>query len=155
MRNPEDAYKSKPDVEMPLFERICANCQRPEGEHAHIGDSCPTFTGPRLYDAVKKFTPVAHARRSDPDTSKLAAASVKNLGRTRDAILRILRALGPCTDEQIQAAYSRGYGNPILASPSGLRSRRSELVRMGLVVDSGRVGKTASGRQTIIWKVAK
>lgn len=97
----------------------------------------------------------AHARRSDPATSHQAAAGVTNLGRTRDAILMILRSFGPANDEQIFKSYSvmfdRGFFIP-RSSPSGLRSRRSELVRLGLVEDSGKTAPTISGRLSTIWR---
>lgn len=146
MRNPEDAYKSKPDVKMPLFE----SCEHKNTYELPVTGAKVCLDCPNVE--------IAHARRTDPETSKQAAASVTNLGRTRDAILKILKAHGPMTDEQIREIYAGrtefGHDYPF-ASPSGLRSRRSELVRLGLVVDSGQLGKTASGRQTIIWKVAK
>lgn len=96
----------------------------------------------------------AHARRNDPETSKAAARSVVNLGRTRDAILTLLANHSKgLTDEQIWKEYWR-QGGPSLAStsPSGLRSRRSELVRMGFVEACG-TGKTVSGRPCNIWKI--
>ena len=68
----------------------------------------------------------AHARRDDPDTSHAAAASVTALTATRLAIIDVLATYGPATDETIALHYD---GPP--ASPSGLRTRRSELVRAG------------------------
>lgn len=101
----------------------------------------------------------AHARNSDPETSHQAAKSVSltNPGRTREAIMAILKQEGPLTDEWIWSRYSLWYarGRTVpKASPSGLRSRRSELVRMGFVEACG-TGKTASGRACQIWSVKK
>lgn len=98
----------------------------------------------------------AHARRTDPQHSHDAARSVVNLGRTREAILDILRRLGPLSDEGIADRYELDmlHGRFEPCSPSGLRSRRSELVRMGFVCDSGLTGKTAAGRACTIWKLA-
>lgn len=97
----------------------------------------------------------AFARKSDPPESHEAAKSVCNLGRTRDEILRILRIKGPLTDDQIWVIYGtmfeRGRDIP-RPSPSGLRSRRSELVSMGFVVQDGE-GTTVSGRRCARWRV--
>ena len=104
----------------------------------------------------QSHTEQAPTRRGMPETSYKAAASVVNLGRTRDAILHLLRMHGPMTDEHIWARYlntkhyREDYPN---VSPSGLRSRRSELVKLGLVCDSGQRAKTQSGRESIVWRV--
>jgi hypothetical protein len=89
----------------------------------------------------------AHARRTDPVTSHEAAASVQHITRTQLMILAALRERGPLTDEQL-VLHFRGLS---VASPSGLRSRRAELVEAGLVHPHG-YGLTASGRRTIIWQ---
>jgi len=90
------------------------------------------------------------ARPTDPATSHEAASSVRNVRESQQLILKALdiwRRTG-LTDEQI-------YDCPAICSymsPSGARTRRSELVRQGLVVDSGERRKTKAGRQTIVWK---
>lgn len=94
------------------------------------------------------------ARLTDPQTSHDAADSVKNITDTQRAILMILT--WPKTDEELvdafyQMADSNGWKQ---ASPSGIRSRRAELVSQGLVVDSGERAKLSSGRSAIVWKVA-
>lgn len=93
------------------------------------------------------------ARSTDPSTSHEAAASVKNLSRTQSGILGILRV--PCTDEQLIARYQMMFANmPELfprASDSGIRSRRAELFKLGLVEPVG-YAKTKSNRKTIIWR---
>ena len=88
----------------------------------------------------------AHARRDDPDTSHAAAASVTALTATRLAIIDVLATYGPATDETIALHYD---GPP--ASPSGLRTRRSELVRAGKVYDTGRRQRLRSGRHAVVW----
>jgi hypothetical protein len=40
-------------------------------------------------------------------------------------------------------------------SPSGVRTRRNELVRRGLVVDTGERRRLASGRSAVIWAVVE
>ncbi len=60
-------------------------------------------------------------------------------------------------DEDIAGWYvSVGSGNGFPhQSPSGLRTRRKELVDAGLVVDTGRRGTLRSGRLSIIWAAAE
>lgn len=90
------------------------------------------------------------ARTGDPSTSWDAARSVDLSRRTRTQreILGILGAHGPLTDEEI-AGYAAARGS--LTSPSGLRTRRAELVDRGAVVDTGQRRLTQAGRRTIVW----
>ena len=101
--------------------------------------------------------PVAHARHTDVATSHLAARSVEDLNAKQRAVLKIFEnySRGPLSDELLIVAYHGYSDRPEYPkqSPSGLRSRRSELVRAGLLVDSGHRGRTASGRSTILWKL--
>lgn len=92
------------------------------------------------------------ARNTDPDTSLAAAASVRKVTETHRRILAILLGTGPMTDEQIGFAWRRLTDEKI--SPSGLRSRRAELVKSGLVEDSGEVARTESNRATIVWRIS-
>jgi hypothetical protein len=96
----------------------------------------------------------AAARSGDLETSHEAARSVKNTASVRAAILRILEH-GPHTDEQIAYRYENEHPSLPMVSPSGLRSRRAELVDDGQVVDSGERRKTTSGRNAICWRLAQ
>lgn len=90
------------------------------------------------------------ARRSDPVTSHLAGQSV-DTRRGRHIVLTALRRLGPCTDDML-------YTDPTVCtslSPSGARTRRSELVHDGEVEDTGERVKTASGRKAIVWRAVE
>jgi len=91
----------------------------------------------------------AFARFSDPDTSHEAAASVK-LRQSQEKVLALLKQ-GPATDEQLG---NRALLRAVKISPSGLRTRRCELVDLGLVVDSGVRITTDNGRKAIVWAVA-
>ena len=93
-----------------------------------------------------------NARLTDPETSHEAADSVKNITQTQSAILTLLTF--PMTDEVLIDAFYRYADNAglKLASPSGIRSRRAELVAKGLVVDSGERAKLSTGRNAIVWK---
>jgi len=92
--------------------------------------------------------PYQLARKTDPHTSLEAAASLRavRITKTRQAILACLRRHPEgLTDEQLN-----GFLN-YLASDSGLRTRRSELVEGGLVADSGKRLRSKSGRRMIVW----
>lgn len=93
------------------------------------------------------------ARFKDRLTSHEAAASVDNITKTQQAILVLLRK--PLTDEQLVQAYfvRSGLGKAPRASVSGIRSRRSELARLGLVTEVGFM-KTESNRTATVWKRA-
>lgn len=91
----------------------------------------------------------ARTRRADPDTSQEAAASV---GELRDSQKQVLGLFDrPMTDEQLIARALRAG---VKQSPSGLRSRRSELVHLGYLTDSGERDRTTAGRATTIWRRA-
>jgi len=99
--------------------------------------------------ALRDVVHQARARRTDPKTSKEAAETVRNLRRSQIRIYTILLAYGPMTDEQIYAKMKeRGWE----ISPSGCRTRRNELVEVGLVEAGGRYGLTKSGRRAIVWQ---
>lgn len=91
------------------------------------------------------------ARKNDPITSHEAAQSVAQITKTQDFILMILET--PATDEMLISRY-RSTRHAPEASDSGIRTRRAELVRKGLVVDTGERGFTQSGRQSIVWGLA-
>lgn len=97
---------------------------------------------------------MARARTLDPATSHQAAASVENITETQQHILLLL-AFPHTDDELVDAFYNMADANGWKqASPSGIRSRRAELVARGLVVDTGERRKSWSGRQAIVWQVA-
>ena len=92
----------------------------------------------------------AHARRSDPETSHAAAASLSSekLRASQAEVLRLLREHGPMTDlDLIELAEE----SQTRQSDSGLRTRRKELVVKGLVRDSGK-RFTMGGRKHILWQ---
>lgn len=94
----------------------------------------------------------ARARITDPETSHQAAASVRDMSRTQEIILNILKMRGPMTDEQIFEQWDMNISGHV--SPSGLRSRRAELVRQGLVHNTGLTQANATGRKCTIWSAA-
>lgn len=102
---------------------------------------------------------MALARTTDPETSHEAAQSVGDTTETQQRILDIFYdfPLG-LTDHELQALYrhrsERSTKYP-LASESGIRSRRSELVAAGKLEDSGSRNKLPSGRKAIVWRIAR
>lgn len=97
----------------------------------------------------------AHARRTDPETSHEAAESVREvtIRMTQRRILICLLSIGPQDDIGISQWFT--INNQLPPSPSGLRTRRSELVAKGLVQHSGEYGKSATGRRTRIWEITE
>lgn len=104
------------------------------------------------------MTETAHARRSDPDTSHDAADSIADLTAKQQAVLSVLKMVGPQTDAMLDEVYERMRVNRQLdvplQSPSGIRSRRAELVARGLVISTGETVRLASGRSAIVWAAA-
>jgi hypothetical protein len=93
------------------------------------------------------------ARTTDPDTSHNAARSLHALPERRQAVWAVLAEHGPLTDESLVAIYDQFVEDGILPpqSPSGIRTRRNELTKLGLAIDTGQRGITVSGRAAILW----
>ena len=95
-----------------------------------------------------------YARKTDPGTSFIAARSVQNISPTQQGILNLL--IEGMTDESLVNVYTglaKGGYVP-MASESGIRSRRAELVKQGLVVDTGERATMTTGRLATVWKQA-
>ena len=92
------------------------------------------------------------ARSTDPWTSKDAAMRVA-VQPLQDRLIYVFEAGYPMTDDELLLEYARAASlyrwKP--ATPSGIRSRRSELVEKGLLIDTGKTRLTATGRHSIVW----
>ena len=101
----------------------------------------------------------AHARNSDPATSHEAADSVTDKIRASQEAVRLVLDRFPqgLTDTDLIEEYGKlsALGWVPRQSPSGLRTRRSELVRRGTVVDSGNRALLPTGRRAVVWVMAK
>lgn len=99
---------------------------------------------------------MALARTLDPATSHQAAQSVINSRPTMQTIIDILRH-GDASDEVIAYVYNGlvEAGRAPQVSPSGLRSRRSELVTLGMVEDSGKRTTLMTNRRAIVWRLTE
>lgn len=96
-----------------------------------------------------------HARGTDPLTSHLAAESISNgeLAKTQILVVSCL-AGGPMPDFELVEMFQTLF--PAVASESGIRTRRAELVKLGLVVDTGdKVKIPDSGRLAIVWGLSE
>lgn len=93
----------------------------------------------------------ARARRSDPETSHEAAASLTQdkMTRLRLLVLDTIQRYGPMHDTDLVEIMRSRFGDHY--SQSGIRTRRSELVAMGKVKDTGERRKLRSGRRSIVW----
>lgn len=79
------------------------------------------------------------------ETSREAAESIEEAGGAlRGRVLGALRTRGAMTDGELQEFLAM--------DPSTERPRRVELVRMGLVRDSGVRKPTPSGRRATLWE---
>ena len=89
--------------------------------------------------------------RQDPETSFAAARSIdeRRLSKTQALVLEALKA-GPAIDEQIVFRVRERAR----VSAASVRSRRAELVRKGLVIDSGKRRPTEFGNLSIVWRLA-
>lgn len=96
----------------------------------------------------------AHARTTDPATSKAAAASITAdaLRATQQHVLDAFSQFGAMHHELLLIRYDEGGFPP--QSVSGLRTRTSELVKGGLLKDSGRRVQLSSRRASIVWELA-
>lgn len=76
---------------------------------------------------------------------------LRDLTDAQRSVLVLLAGSWPAgrTDEELVI----GYSSAILQSESGIRTRRSELVKLGLVVDSGDRRETQYGNPSTVWRV--
>lgn len=73
---------------------------------------------------------------------------------TQMLILRILDMSNGLTDDELIGTYARSYRFVHPASDSSIRSRRSELVDMGKISDTGRTRLSNNGRASTVWDLA-
>lgn len=100
---------------------------------------------------LRPFTTTA--RRTDPATSHAAGASISSERRRQvhQHILDVLATHGPCTDFDLARLVGPLVGYPIKQTSVGVR--RKELVRLGLVADSGTRGSSDTGATAIRWQI--
>lgn len=89
-------------------------------------------------------------RRNHPGTSRRAAAGCTITGKNQRGIL--LRHLFEREERGSTDAYMQDH---LKMGASSQRPRRVELVRMGLVQDSGRTRTLANGREATVWTLTE
>lgn len=100
--------------------------------------------------------PAAAARTTDPVTSQWAAETVRtrkqmcHLLRTLRNLTRVYPKLAGFTDE-----YIHSFNCYISDTAQGLRSRRADAVKLGLVEMADRLGETETGRACKRWKLTQ
>lgn len=93
--------------------------------------------------------PRARARKTDPWTSHYAAQGV-DVTRGQAIVLTAF-SRGAGTDDQIIERIAH-YWPEVQITPQSVRSRRAELVRKGLIEDSGEVGLSHFGGRSKVWR---
>ena len=132
-----------------------ANYDDPGDQNVHPQRDAPPPRCPDTIDLFASGSPRANARNSDPDTSHAAAESISSerIRKSQSAVLSCLKQQGPRHDALLISDYEaqqaeQGWPKQ---SPSGIRTRRSELVARGFVADSGGRQRLARGRMAIVW----
>ena len=97
-----------------------------------------------LRAAIGRMNQNPYSRATDPKTSKQGPSSYR-MNQSRSDVLKTIK-LRPLTDIELVQAVSDKM------SASGARTRRAELVRMGLVKDSGKRRKSDSKRSHVVWE---
>ena len=81
--------------------------------------------------------------------------SERDLTPNQKAVLRHLRIFGPMTDEKLVETYQPRVGGCVpvpVQAPSGLRTRRHELVEAGFVGWTGAERITRFGKKAQEWR---
>lgn len=140
------------DLDLPPVGRsdvLCSSCEH--GEHHCQRPTVPCNCG-RFACINVATTPVAHARRTDPETSHAAAGqATRGLTEKQGAVLAVFRAYArPMTLRDVVSRYALERAAQAVGAPdrlsvplpaqseSGLRTRVSELVRKGELRWTGR-----------------
>lgn len=96
----------------------------------------------------------ARARADDPWTSWAAARGITDVRPRQAAILHCFEAWGAMTDERLVYRYTASPMAYPPQTPASIRSRRAELQAAGLVVETGEVGRTATGGKCLVRDLA-
>ena len=95
-------------------------------------------------------------RTTDPETSHEAEYSVGRLRESHSAIYRLFEEVERMTDTTLVEVYpifQEEHPKLPKMSPSGLRTRRKELVEEGMLRDSGEHEILPTNRKAIVWEL--
>lgn len=98
----------------------------------------------------------AVAKRDDPDTSWEAAASFspEDLSRMQAMVLAYFRRVRRSSDPELRKAFGEGSDHSDRRfAYSTLQTRRCELVRRGLIRNSGEKTLNTRGKLVIVWEL--
>lgn len=120
-----------------------------------MSEHAPTSNLPLFASAVAK------SRAKDPESSRDAARQASNkLRESQEAVLRLFRVMGEMSDEQLVTEYTwRTSQYPAMyppQTPSGLRTRRHELVLCERISYTGRRDESVADRRVKprIWRLS-
>lgn len=96
------------------------------------------------------------ARSTDPSTSHDAVPNRRKREEQKNAILHLLRTLGPLTDHQLTYEYRkrRAQHNWPATQDDSVRKRRSELKNEGRVRSTGKTSGWGAGAPSTLWEIA-
>lgn len=94
----------------------------------------------------------AHTRRTDPDTSAQAAASLQHLARERQRILDAFATYGDMTDSELEHLALEHHW-PYAGTRYYYRRRRSDLKSAGLLTATTQRRKNMRGNNETVWTI--
>jgi hypothetical protein len=104
------------------------------------------------YASPKFVTFIGGHRSTDPVTSiEAAGRQTTDKVRTEHRVVLELLSMEPLTDFELAKRATQALRRPVKQTSIGVR--RGELVRLGLVVDSGRKGVSDTGSSCIVWQL--
>lgn len=122
-----------------------------ETPHLSLEGAAPLASNSRTGIEQREDTPqlVSPAHHSAPGgTSEVTARSmVEQAAPQRDRVFEPIRSRGPIAQTDAEGEAAVGM------KPQSYTPRRGELVRLGLVIDSGQRRATASNRPAAVWLV--
>jgi hypothetical protein len=90
-------------------------------------------------------------RKSDPWTSKAAGIDIqKQLNSLQQRVINVARTMGDFTDIELCDKFNAVVDKP--RADSTIRTRRKELVDIGLIIDTGST-KVINGKHHKLWCV--